>query len=277
VLRRLPDLVDAPDFDLAMVAMAKAMLRVGEADPSLAAIFKDAGRYVVALCAAALQDEGVTLNRLRILCAGFGIVSSGRVYALLQYMRYLGFVDLWSERDLGGRVRYAVAQTFLTRWRLHLEAALTAAGKLDPVALEAAQNLSDPVFMARFCAVQMETLGAFSQQTDTSSALFQVFLNRHAGSQILWSLLANADAANLVTAAFAIAPSDLASQFGVSRMHVSRLLRDARDAGILVPDGSDKIRFSTSAVDDIHVFYAWQLGLLIVAATRALPCRQRDR
>lgn len=271
VLAKLRELDAAPGFEAAMAAMAHNMLRVCSDDAALNATFKDAGRYVAAMCASALQDEGISLSRLRSLCAAFGIVSSGRVYALLQYMRYLGFIQLWATPDSAGHNCYAATPQFLKSWHVHLKAALSAAGRLNPIGTVAAERLNDPDFAARFCAVQMRTLSTFSQQTDTSSPLFSVFLHRNAGSQILWTMLAENGDQCPPTDSFYVSAAAIVRRFGTSRMHVGRLLRDAQAKGLLESDPVGKYRFTETAIAEIRTFYAWQIGLLMVSAVRTDP------
>jgi hypothetical protein len=269
ILAWLEELADHPALPPTMSAMAGNMLAVGETNPTLAAIFKDAGRYVAAMCAAALQTDLITFSRLQILCAGFGILSRGRVYALLQYLRYLGFVCLWANSQEDGARGYKTTPQFLESWRAHLRAALLAVSEIESFASEAAEQLKDDVFFAKICTVQMENLRAFSQKTDQSSDIFTIFLNRHAGSQILWSLImqssieARSAQENPLTAAY------LARKFDVSRMHVGRLLRDAERQGIVERKGSGFLVLTPIAITQLRTFYGWQVGLLLIAAARS--------
>ncbi len=252
-----------------MLAMARDMLAVGEANPTLAAIFKDAGRYVAAMCAAALQQELITLPRLQDLCAGFGVLSRGRVYALLQYLRYLGFVRLWGEPSANGPAGYAVASQFLDSWKQHLRTALMAAGEVDSFAIDAAAQLDEKKFFAQFCASQMQNLRTFSQKTDQSSAIFTVFLNRLGGSQILWLLIAQSGQEDTPTGVSRVTPASLARQFNVSRMHVGRLLRDAECEGLIERNEMGTFQLTPTAKPQLRVFYGWQVGLLLVTAARS--------
>jgi hypothetical protein len=56
-----------------------------DADAALDSIFKDAGRYIVAMC-------GVTLPRLTAMFAARAYVSAGRARSLLGFLCHLGFL-----------------------------------------------------------------------------------------------------------------------------------------------------------------------------------------
>src|SRR3954470_18320165 len=112
-------------FPRAVRALAGNMLELGDSDPALAGIFKDAGRYVTAMCAASMP-EGVTLTGLKALCAQFGLLSPGRARAVLFYMRYLGYVSLWSARKGRGPAQYRLTEPFTLAWRAQFRTALRA-------------------------------------------------------------------------------------------------------------------------------------------------------
>jgi hypothetical protein len=253
-------------FDGAMRVLARKMLGLAEADLALAGIFKDAGRYIAAMCATSLQGEGVTLPRLKALCAGFGLMSTGRARALLIYLRYLGYVGMWSERGGGGPARYRSSPKFLANWCLHLKAALDAASVLDPET-EAAR-LDDPRFFTMFCRIQMEGLMASVGRLPADNALFAVFLNRHAGIQVMDVLLILGDAECPTRGPLRISIGDLARRFGVSRIHVRRMLRDAEREGILMRDAERGLRFTEAGRDMVRQNYAAQLTSLLIAFAR---------
>jgi hypothetical protein len=259
-----PEIGRRPGFDAAMRTMAVGMLTLGEREPALGGIFKDAGRYVAAMCAAGLQDQGVTLPRLKELCAPFALLSTGRARALLIYLRYLGYVSPWSERRAGGAALYALSPGFIAAWRRQQQVALTAAAVLDPAAVPAVAALEAPVFMARFSRVQMEGL-AIGEPNQATAPLFIVFLNRHAGIQILWTLIAQGEGECPSAGPLAVGVGELSARFGVSRMHVRRLLRDAEVHGLLTRLDGGGLAFTPMARAEIRMLYAFQLERLLTA------------
>jgi hypothetical protein len=216
------------------------------------------------MCAVCLQEEGVTLPRLKELCAPFELLSDGRARALLIYLRYLGYVRLWSERRAGGAAIYALSPAFVAVWRRHLQAALAAAAVLDPEAAPGVAALEAPAFMTRFSRVQMEGLAA-SNPGQATSPLFNVFLNRHAGIQVLWTLLSQGVAECPSEGPLAVGVGELAGRFGVSRMHVRRMLRDAQTGGLLVRTEGGGLSFTPLARQDLRDLYAFQLERLLTA------------
>jgi hypothetical protein len=105
--------------------------------------------------------------------------------------------------------------------------------------------------------------------------LFRVFLNRHGGSQILWWLLAECGIDN--TRAVVVSAASLGRRFGISRMHVSRLLRDAEAEQLLRRNDAGALSFTSTAFSALRVFYAWQIGLLLVSVARTRhQLRQRN-
>jgi hypothetical protein len=71
-----------------------------EADRLLDGVLKDAGRNVAAKCLAYLHvTGGLTLPRLKALCASTGLVSSGRARMLLIYLQHLGYARPAQRRE----------------------------------------------------------------------------------------------------------------------------------------------------------------------------------
>ena len=240
-------------------------------DKAVDGIFKDAGRYVAAMCAASLHGEGITLPRVKQLCAGFGMLSSGRARALLIYLRYLGYVGLWSERDHAGPARYAASPAFLAVWRSHYRAALEAARLIEPSVGLLIDRLDEPATFATLCRIQLEGLMASTTQLSTSTPFLRIFLQRYAGTQISWALLLQGDAAAPpADSPLHISFAGLSREFGVSSMHVKRLFADAVRDGVLEPIVNGETRFTDAGRDEVSFHYAAQLVRLLIACSRTL-------
>jgi len=61
-----------------------------------------------------------------------------------------------------------------------------------------------------------------------------------------------------------------ARRFGVSHMHIRRMLTDARSAGLLLYDAKGTVRLEEEAQIAIRFFYASQLAELVTSATTTL-------
>src|SRR5262245_44869457 len=82
---------DDPRFPGAARRLAANLLAASEQDERLGAVFKDAGRYLTALCAAFLDASGgLTQAALKQICGASGYVSPGRARALLGFLAHLG-------------------------------------------------------------------------------------------------------------------------------------------------------------------------------------------
>lgn len=262
-----------PGFPGAARALTVNMLHAYGSDRGVQGIFKDAGRYVAAMLAIYLDvSGGLTLPRLKTLCAAFGMLSPGRARALLLYLRYLGYVAP-APTPRGQPVRYAPTASFVTAWRRHLVAALEAAAVAEP-ALEPFMNrLCAPDALDIVTRIQSEGLLAAveSQGARTQMPLYTVFVHRHAGSQVLWRLIAgseNQDFPPLRTPA--VAAAEMARLFSVSRIHVRRMMEDAERCGFLSREADGALRFSPGAREEVAVHFAVQLASLARAAAKTL-------
>ncbi|MCA3255708.1 MAG: hypothetical protein INF91_08845 [Alphaproteobacteria bacterium] len=253
-------------FPQAMHALAASMLHYSDTDRGLAAMFKDAGRYVAALCAAALRDEGVTLPRLKALCARFGLLSPGRAHALLIYLRWLGYVHFWSDRRGRGAARYTLTEEFAAAWRRHLGGALAAAARLDPAAAAMFARLDDDAAFDLFNRLHLDQLVDATAMIPHVEATMTVFINRDGGSQVLWALLTMSDERDCPPAGI-LRPGveRLAARFGVSATHLKWMLRDARSHGLVEEAGRGEIRLSAAGREQLRLLYAAQFARLITA------------
>ena len=258
-----------PGFPAAVRALGQGMLSLSAADRAIDGIFKDAGRYVVAACAATMPF-GVTLAGLKALCAKFGLLSPGRAAAMLLYLRYLGYVSPWRDRSAGGRAIYRTSPTFLAAWRTHYRAVLDAAALIDPGAGRAAARLDDPAFFQRFCQLHLDALVEGIGQADPNMAYVRVFMNRYAGSQIAWALLVqHGDGPFPFAGPLAISKADLARRFGVSLMHVKRMFTAAAREG-LIEQGGGQVFLTALAQDQVRCLYAAQFVALLTTCERTM-------
>jgi AraC-like DNA-binding protein len=261
---------DHPRFSEALRLLAANMLAQSDSDRGLAAMFKDAGRYISALCAAALRDEGVTLPRLKALCARFGLLSPGRAHAMLIYLRWLGYVHFWSDRPGRSAAHYSLTAEFDRAWRVHLEGVIGASARLDPAAAAMLGRLDDDAARDAFNRVHLDQLVEATALMPHVETAMRVFINRDAGSQVLWTLLTLSDEDDCPPAGV-LRPGveRLATRFGVSATHLKRMLRDARAGGLIEDTGRGEIRLSDRGRDELRTIYAAAFARTI-AACRAV-------
>jgi hypothetical protein len=262
-------------FPAAVRALAGGMLTLAQSDSRIDGIFKDAGRYVAAMCAASMPS-GVTLAGLRTLCAKFGLLSPGRARALLFYLRYLAYVSLWSERSREGPARYLISPSFAEAWRAHLHVAIKAASLVEPACCAVSDRLDEPDFYGSFCRLQLEGLARGAARWDSDMPFVRVFMNRHAGTQIAWTLLVQkGDGDFPFTGPLQVSKLALAGRFNVSLMHVKRLFAEAKREGILVGNDGRQFFWTDAGLEEIKFLYAAQIIRLLVTCKQTLAVHHR--
>ncbi len=261
----------SPRFVEAAQTLATNMLAAGDSDRALSAIFKDAGRYVVALVALHLDlSGGLTLPRLKLFCAGSGFLSPGRARAVLLYLRYLGYVESDPERPRGQPQRYRTTSAFVAAWRIQCVAALRAASIIDPQAQVVLARFGEEEVFSRFVRLHAELLLTSAHSVDQKSALVDGLLHRSAGSQVAWTLLTSGTDDFPPRVPTHVSTASMAKRFGVSRTHIRRVLDAAERKFLLRRDGDGGICFADASRDVIRLFYAQQLMHLLDAAARTL-------
>jgi hypothetical protein len=146
--RAAPDAAGARAGELARHPRFPAL---GEADKALDGVFKDAGRYMTAMCALHLHlSGGLTLPRLKEACGTSGFLSPGRARAMLHYLRHLGYFAPVGETPM----RYVPTESFVSAWGAHQRAALEAARIVEPAAGWIADRLHEPAVFESFSRVQ---------------------------------------------------------------------------------------------------------------------------
>jgi hypothetical protein len=134
-----------PRFPDASRALAAGMLALSASDHALGEIFKDAGRYVVAMCAFYLYaDEGLTLPRLKAICSRSGLLSPGRARNLLQFLEHLRYVEPGARGRGGKATVYQPTPAFLAAWEQQLRVALEAARLVEPAVAGLLARLHEP-------------------------------------------------------------------------------------------------------------------------------------
>jgi hypothetical protein len=272
----LTRVLEHPGFPRAARALAANMLAVADADPALASVFKDAGRYVAAMWAFYLYaGEGLTLPRLKAVSAQSGLLSPGRARALLQFLEHLGYVTALRRGRGGAAVAYAPTPAFLAAWEAQLRAALEAARCIEPGVSAVLDRLHEPAVLNAFARTHAGgLLGAVSGPQELPSFV-RVFSHAHGGSQVVWTLLVSSTDGDFPPhRAGPVSVSAMARRFGVSRIHIMRVFDDARGAGLasLQPDGW--VVLEPNAREQIKFLYAVQLAQLLSAAAKTLSAAE---
>lgn len=263
-----------PRYGQAVRAFASTMLAAGDADPVLDGVLKDAGRNVAAMCCVHLHfSGGLTLPRLKALCAQFGLVSPGRARAMLLYLRYLRYVEPLPAMR-GTAQLYGPTQAFLTAWSRLIHAVLRAMQILEPgVEVLASQFHKAGVFEA--CARHAcELILLTANQGNLESPYFRIFMHRYAGRQIVNTLLqASGNDTFPPREPIPISLTGAAERFGVSRIHVRRLLNAAQEEGLIRRCDESTVMFEEKGRAFLDLFFATQLIRFLAAGARTLKER----
>ena len=170
----------------------------------------------------------------------------------------------------GKAARYMPTAHFLASWTLHLKAALDAIAHIEPAAAILRDRLDTPAVFDAFARLQADGLRETSSGGyEMDTAYFRVFLHRHAGSQILFLLLATNETFPPQGATpFSLAAA--ARRFGVSRIHIRRLLGAGAAEGLLRSDGEGSVILEETGRAEIEKNYRDQLVHLLAAAAVAI-------
>lgn len=259
-----------PRFAAAVRTLASEFLLLSDRDKALDGMFKDAGRYVAAMCAAYLDASGgITLPRLKELCIRSGHLSPGRARALLLYLVYLRYVELLPIRSRGVS-QYRLTGRFLAAWELHFRAALTAARVIDPGVDVVLENVGHPAVLRAFSCFHCEDLIESAQALNQQSSYVRIFFGRHAGTQIVWLLLSQESESFPPAGPLQFSIASAARRFNVSRTHIRRLLEDAEKEHLLRRDPDGTIALLDNARRSIAFIYATQLIRLLMAAAKTI-------
>ncbi|HMI18832.1 MAG TPA: hypothetical protein VK533_04750 [Sphingomonas sp.] len=265
-------LMEHPQFAAAARALAVATLDGGDRDPALGTVFKDAGRYVAAMWALYLHASGgMTLPQLKQVCASSGFVSPGRARLLLQVLEHIGFVVAVAPPP-GQRARaYLPTPAFIAAWSAHLIAAIRAAALIDPTIAKLADRLDEPATLHLFLRIQAARLHQIAAGMVEAPPFQRIFMHRYAGTQIISLLVSGGVGEEFPpSGAMPITLNKVAARFGVSHLHVRRMLGDAMRDGLLDHAPNGTVTLSEEMRTTLGFFFATQLVELIASATLAL-------
>lgn len=235
-----------PQFPAAMRLMSRGAIALYRGNSILNTVGNDRWRFLISVFAIHLHfacqpddpRSGLTLGRLRRLCVEQKVCSRGRAEAMLEMMRTCGYL---APAPAAGdrRLRRLVPTAELIAW--HRERATFIFKAMALVLPEGAQALSalgSAAFMQHFmCRLSESYLAGFFYVDRIPD--MKLFLERNAGMMILYSLLLAGEPQDSFPPLrpVSISTSGLARGFGVSRVHVRRLLLDAVKRGFLERTG----------------------------------------
>lgn len=263
-----------PRYAEAVRAFASNMLAASDADPFLDGILKDAGRTLAAMCSIYLHlSGGLTLPRLKALCVSFGVISPGRARTLLIYLRYLQYVEPLPATRGSARL-YAPKPAFLAAWSGLIRAVLGAMQVLEPGVRVLLSQFDKPGVFETSARYVCEQLLAAANQANLEAPAFRIFMHRYAGRQILQYLLsASGDDVFPPRGPIPISLTGMAERFGVSRIHVRRLLNAAQKEGLITRLNENTVVFEEPGRAALDRIFSIQIAHLLMAAACTLKAR----
>jgi hypothetical protein len=127
-----------------------------------------------------------------------------------------------------------------------------------------------------FTFIQIQTndmiAGIEKDEAHREAPFMRILVHRHAGTRILLSLLAAADEFPPAKP-IPLSISAASRRFGVSRIHVQRMLDEAEREGLLSRTDRGEIVFAESAKTYMRYFYPMQLIRLLSAAAKTIAAR----
>jgi len=255
-----------PMLEPAMRRLSQNMLALAASDRAIDGIVKDVGRFFAGGMAMTLHATGgLTLPRLKQYCADTGLISPGRARAILLYLRFLKYVEPVPGVKRG--TAYVPTASMRNAWSAIIRAGLDALQVMEPEMARISRRLANPVTLFEMCRLQSD-IARLAGNEPTDNAFWRVFLNRHAGTQILHALMLSAEdtAPYPPRGEIVFSLSRLARDFHVSRPHVARMLRAAEKEGLLELTGSNALRFSDEGLRHLTVLLAVRLRADLLGA-----------
>jgi hypothetical protein len=222
-----------PDFAQACVACARGNLALRSTNPALARAFRDSARSFYAMFAVILDARGpVTLASLQALSAQFGFASRGRAAAMMMYLRMIGYLEPSPQQTDRRSRSYAASPKLIAIHDQFIANEIAAAATIEPELRPVLARLHEPAVRNAY----LRQLGiGLMRLLRTAPQPTSLFADRDAGLAILYQLALGGEDGDTYPARgpVRLSLSACARQHGVSRSHVSRLLRDAVAADLL--------------------------------------------
>jgi hypothetical protein len=237
-----------PRFEEALRIVAGGVVAQYRGNRITNMVMTDRGRFLIGVFAvhfhhASRPDDplsGLTIARMRRVCAEQGICSPGRTEAMMMMMRVFGYLAAApNERDR--RMHRLTPTERLLEWHRHrLTFTFDALALLMPEGGAALSRLHSLGFVESFTSHLARAYLAGLYYVDHVPDM-RIFLERNAGLVTLFSLTFAGDADDTIPPArpVRVSMSALGRNFGVSRAHVRRMLQDAARDGLIQRDDAD--------------------------------------
>lgn len=228
-----------PKFEEAWRHVAVSLIKQYRGTRLLNALINDRGRNAIAVLALYLHRtaspddirSGLTVGRMKSICADQDIASPGRIEAMIMMMRAFGFVRPLPDGGDRRVRRLEPTERLIAILHERWDMVLGAMTPIFPEAGHARAALADQAFeRALVQRLGMYFLSGFRLMDNPET--MGVFGQRNGGLIVAFNLV-TAGEPGAHDAPVTVSISGLARQFGVSRVHVRKMLRDATAAGYI--------------------------------------------
>ena len=251
-----------PRFDEAVLHLARGSLQeFAAADETGRWMFRDLGRSSLYLAAVILDstETGLTASILAKLARANDTASRGRVMAFLRRAEAAGEVVVPAGKGPWTRRRLTLQPAFIDRFRKGNRIYADALARLSPEVAPLAARLDEAVFFRSFAL----WVGVASQRAGTPVGRSErLFLERDRGMSILFRLMVSQSGpGERLLHSAPLSRSRLSREFGVSRIHINRLLADAAAAGLLSCPSPERLVFSAAFSEAVEQMLALTLQI----------------
>lgn len=230
------------------------------------AAFGHALMYLDATYDPADPRSGLTPGRTRELCTELGLCSANRAVAILALMQVSGYVAP-AESTGDGRVRRLVpTEKLQSLQRARIAGQIEALSVAIPEVRPALERLGDPAF-ERMMVLGFAGFFLNGVRVLQHAEPIRLFADRSTGVVLLFDLLLQGWERPDDEIELSIA--DLSRRYGVSRVHINRLLRDAEAKGSVERTGNS-LYLTRTCRDAADRFVATTMLLFKGVVTRAL-------
>jgi hypothetical protein len=251
----LPTICGHPQFPAAMRTFAEKMVGLHSRNRMFSWFLNDRTLAILAHAAVSLDADmrdddprsGLTPGRIKSFCARAGLCSEGRATAILAFMRLTG--HLVAETHPADRriTRLRPGEKLMETTRARTAHQFASAALVCPDIASGVERLADPAF-ERDVFTEFHSRFPMRPYVVEQFPEMRLFTDRDAGMMTLFVLMLGADPSDSMPPGKPVPLSiaALARQFGVSRTHVLRLIRDAEGAGMLtrVGDKGEQVAFA---------------------------------
>lgn len=244
-------------------------LALAATDKRIDGIFKDMGRYGAAVWSLYLHlTGGLTLPRLKEICARSKLLSPGRARALLIYLQLIGYVKA-IPKTAAGPTRYMPNPSLVAALKAQALLGLKALAVVDPNFQPVIDHIDKPeVFRALMIEFGEGAINT-SLAVDQSSPFMAIFTMRNGGMQLLHLMLLADAGQNSSARKIRFSVAAAAKQLNVARSHLTNIVKLAEKAKLLsrLQDGS--IQLSEELCRDADLVLCLQIVGYAICAARA--------